>query len=229
MKPLMMMRTSGLSGPRFANHAGIPGLSKSAGNSFDESGSEESLGIAFVPDANHSNIILIFRDGPVTATDITCGWRYRINGGTLTAPNSGLIGGAGRREVTLVIPDTVVCSDELEIEFNPAGCDLAIDGTPMPELTLRPMINNVISPTPVIDIEPQHQVVTAPDPATFTVTATGADSYQWLENGVEMPGETSNSLIISPTDTGMSGNNYACNCINDCGATRSAIVFLTVN
>ena len=31
MKPLLMMRTRGLSGPAFANHHGIKGLSKSAG------------------------------------------------------------------------------------------------------------------------------------------------------------------------------------------------------
>lgn len=32
MKPLMLMRTRGLSGPRFANHAGSSLLSRSVGN-----------------------------------------------------------------------------------------------------------------------------------------------------------------------------------------------------
>jgi len=32
MKPIMMMRTSGLAGPAYAKHAGIKGLSKSTGN-----------------------------------------------------------------------------------------------------------------------------------------------------------------------------------------------------
>jgi len=33
MKPLLMHRTKGITGPRFAKHASIPGLSKSVGNS----------------------------------------------------------------------------------------------------------------------------------------------------------------------------------------------------
>ena len=37
MKPLLMMRTKGLTGPYFAHHTGISGLSKSAGNSLNGS------------------------------------------------------------------------------------------------------------------------------------------------------------------------------------------------
>ena len=44
MKPLLMMRTKGLTGPAFAKHAGkFSGLSKSAGNTI-------ALGSSVVPD-----------------------------------------------------------------------------------------------------------------------------------------------------------------------------------
>jgi hypothetical protein len=54
---------------------------------------------------------------------------------------------------------------------------------------------------PNITTHPTNQAVTAPDPATFTVTATGnpALTYRWRKDGTDINGATSNSYTLNPT------------------------------
>ena len=54
---------------------------------------------------------------------------------------------------------------------------------------------------PVIQASPQSTTVTVGQTAMFTVAATGTPlpSYQWLENGTPIPGQTSAAYITPPT------------------------------
>ncbi|HTL53629.1 MAG TPA: DNRLRE domain-containing protein, partial [Planctomycetota bacterium] len=55
---------------------------------------------------------------------------------------------------------------------------------------------------PVITSQPANQSVTEPATATFSVTATGATSYQWKRNGVDIGGATSASYTTGATSVG---------------------------
>lgn len=82
----------------------------------------------------------------------------------------------------------------------------------------------------VITSQPTNKTGCPGDNVSFTVTATGTDlNFQWQKGGVDLPGETSQSLIlngISDTDAG----NYKCVISSGCGASLSTnTVTLTVN
>jgi hypothetical protein len=83
-------------------------------------------------------------------------------------------------------------------------------------------------PAPVITQQPIAQSVTEPSAATFSVTATNANSYQWYENDVAMTGETAASLTIDPTSTGMTGNTYKVDVIGSSTVTSDSVT-LTVS
>jgi hypothetical protein len=67
--------------------------------------------------------------------------------------------------------------------------------------------------------QPVSQLVATGQPVTFFVTAVHSDvtatiSYQWLKNGIEMPGRTSSSFLLSTTTTDDS-EVYNCKIWND--------------
>lgn len=65
---------------------------------------------------------------------------------------------------------------------------------------------------------------------TFTVVASGTLplSYQWFKNGVEIPGQTESTLVLSNLTTADSGN-YSAKVSNQWGDAMSAVATLTVN
>ncbi len=82
---------------------------------------------------------------------------------------------------------------------------------------------------PVITMQPQNLSVSEGQPATFTVSSSGALplSYQWRKNGVDISGATSASYTINsvvPSDA----NTYSVYISNTFGNTTSEIVTLTV-
>jgi FG-GAP-like repeat/Regulator of chromosome condensation (RCC1) repeat/Immunoglobulin domain/Immunoglobulin I-set domain len=83
-------------------------------------------------------------------------------------------------------------------------------------------------PSPVITNQPQDVTVPDGSPALFTVGATGASlSYQWTDNGTNLPGATNSSLSIAPaefTDEGL----YAVIVSNPYGSMVSSNALLTV-
>jgi hypothetical protein len=91
----------------------------------------------------------------------------------------------------------------------------------------------VVDP-PVITVQPQPKSLCSGGSAVFTVTATGATSYQWQENGVNL----ANSAIYSGVNTatlsvasssGLSGKTYRVVVSNaGCSVTSNAAL-LTVN
>ncbi|MEO8331234.1 MAG: putative Ig domain-containing protein [Gallionella sp.] len=92
---------------------------------------------------------------------------------------------------------------------------------------------------PGISVQPTDTRVTAPDTASFSVTATGTSiSYQWqlcMDTSVtcltwsNIPGATSATYSTSATDTTMSGRRYRVGVSNSLGTLQSASVTLLVD
>ena len=82
---------------------------------------------------------------------------------------------------------------------------------------------------PVITVQPTSQTVTAPASASFSLTATGATSYQWYLGGSAVVGATAATYNTGATNTGETGSAVYCAVTNAYGTTNSNTVSLTVN
>ena len=84
---------------------------------------------------------------------------------------------------------------------------------------------------PSITTQPTNITVTAPNPATFTVAATGDPplSYQWQRNGTSIGGATSASYTLNPTSAQDQGATFAVVVSNPAGTVTSAAATLTVS
>jgi len=75
---------------------------------------------------------------------------------------------------------------------------------------------------PQIQTHPASQTVVFPEPATFTVAATGSGvRYQWQKNRVNIPGATAASYTTPATSLHDLGSAYRCVVSNARGVTRS--------
>jgi len=82
--------------------------------------------------------------------------------------------------------------------------------------------------SPAITAQPANQTVCAGSTATFSVTATGAVSYQWRKNGVNISGATASSYTIPAAVAGDAAS-YSVVVTNACGSVTSNAATLTVN
>lgn len=83
---------------------------------------------------------------------------------------------------------------------------------------------------PAITSHPADQLVTAGQPASFSVSATGTGlTYQWKKNGLNIAGATSSTYTLPLTVTADSGNLYTVGVTNSTGGSLSRIATLTVN
>lgn len=86
---------------------------------------------------------------------------------------------------------------------------------------------------PVIAEEVDDLLVSAGEPANFTVTATGSPvlEYRWEENGITLSGENDPTLTIPITSLDDDGNTYRCIVSNSEGldTSRAAILHVTNN
>jgi len=80
---------------------------------------------------------------------------------------------------------------------------------------------------PSITTHPQSLTVTHGDPASFSVVATGASTYQWRKNGASIGGATGASYSIASVTTNDSGG-YAVVASNTSGSVTSLTATLTV-
>ncbi len=82
---------------------------------------------------------------------------------------------------------------------------------------------------PIIVQLPQDQTIAEGSTAIFAVTATGTPplSYQWQHNGVALPGETTDRLVLGKVVPAQAGD-YTVTVTNLHGATSSAPATLTV-
>ncbi len=95
------------------------------------------------------------------------------------------------------------------------------------------IVNTQTTPSaPTIASQPSSQTVTVGNTATFTVTAggTGPFTYQWLLNGVAIPGATASSYTTPAVTATFNGNLYSVTINNASGASiTSSSATLTVN
>jgi sugar lactone lactonase YvrE len=82
--------------------------------------------------------------------------------------------------------------------------------------------------TPVITMQPAGLTVNAGASAVFTVTATGAASYQWQRNGQPISGATSASYTLSPATSANNGDSYTVVAANSGGSVQSSAAALRV-
>jgi hypothetical protein len=94
----------------------------------------------------------------------------------------------------------------------------------------------IVSPAneTIITVQPQDVSVTEPEPATFTVSATGDNlSYQWQQFAggawVDISGSTGTSLTLAPTGVVMTGLQVRVVVTGDGGVVESNIATLTIN
>src|ERR1700722_5583899 len=65
------------------------------------------------------------------------------------------------------------------------------------------------SRSPVIVRQPEDQMIRQGADATLAVKADNGNSYQWLRNGVAIPGQTKSSLNMTKVEIKDAGN-YSC-------------------
>jgi uncharacterized repeat protein (TIGR01451 family) len=84
---------------------------------------------------------------------------------------------------------------------------------------------------PSITTPPADATVTAPDGATFSVTAAGDPplGYQWWRNGMVIGGATGPSYTLTPTNVADSGSQFFVVVSNGGGSVTSPAATLTVN
>jgi beta-galactosidase len=84
---------------------------------------------------------------------------------------------------------------------------------------------------PAIATQPASQTVNIGSTATFTVTAAGTRpfTYQWLLDGVAIPGATSASYSTPTVDATYNGNLYSVTVSSATGSVTSAAALLTLN
>ncbi|MBI4661812.1 MAG: SBBP repeat-containing protein [Verrucomicrobia bacterium] len=82
---------------------------------------------------------------------------------------------------------------------------------------------------PTITIQPQSQAVKAGASVSFSVTAAGTPplSFQWRQNGENLPGATNSTLIINSAQA-MHAGTYAVAVSNSAGSVTSSNAVLTV-
>jgi glucose/arabinose dehydrogenase len=86
------------------------------------------------------------------------------------------------------------------------------------------------SEAPHITTQPSNVTVAQGQPASFTVSATGASplNYQWQRNGVDLAGENSATLNLASTQLSDNGATFVCVVSNGFGSVSSQPAQLTV-
>ncbi len=85
------------------------------------------------------------------------------------------------------------------------------------------------APTPAaIATPPKAQTISVGGSAVFSVTATGATSYQWKRNGTTISGATGATLVVRNA-TAASAGNYTVDAISSAGNATSAVATLTIS
>jgi sugar lactone lactonase YvrE len=83
-------------------------------------------------------------------------------------------------------------------------------------------------PPPTISQQPQATTVNAGQPATFSVTASGASTYQWQRNGQDIAGAGASSYTIAATGSQNNGDTYRVVVSNGAGSVTSDAAALRV-
>jgi pectate lyase len=108
---------------------------------------------------------------------------------------------------------------------NTANDILAIDNA---QVTFTAAAGNS---APAITTEPADLTVSAGETATFTAVASGnpAPTYQWRLDTVDLPGETSASLVLTNVQASQTGGGYSVVATNSVSSATSRTAVLTVS
>ena len=221
------------------NATGSPNISLSVnGGSLTASGTGNSDGILFYVGQSQAtgattsltitdHAIVDARNGGIKASDpnpndlsdqIVVGPGTGTSGGIVFDGKNGTVYG----EVTLQENLTIGEGETLTI---PEGSSLNASGKLTNEGTINVESGGSVSgnlsggttiTTPSISVQPTGQTVTAGNPATFAVTASDVQSYQWQQstdnggNWTDISDATSASYTINSTTISMSGYQYRC-------------------
>lgn len=94
----------------------------------------------------------------------------------------------------------------------------------------NPDVDPPPGPLPVITTHPVDISVTEGGSATFTVTATDAEAYRWVDGlGDTLPGDTTATLTLTNIPLTLSGATYKCVVRNGNGFATSQFAILTVS
>ena len=115
--------------------------------------------------------------------------------------------GAAQLDATASVPGTFVYSPAAGTVLSSASQTLSVTFTPTDTEDYNSATASVtlaVNEPLTIITQPQDQSVAPGQPATFTVTATGATpiGYQWQRHSVSIPGATSSSYTTPPTTAG---------------------------
>ncbi len=97
---------------------------------------------------------------------------------------------------------------------------------------IQPIPSTIPAPQPpAIIVQPVSVAVTAGQPATFSVTATGAATltFQWSQNGSHIPNATAATYTTPATTTSENGNTFSVTVTNALGSVPSNNATLTVD
>jgi hypothetical protein len=90
-------------------------------------------------------------------------------------------------------------------------------------------VSGILLVSPTISVQPLSQITQMGSQTTFTVVATGTEplAYQWQKDGLNVPGATSQTLVIGSTQAGDAGT-YTVTVSNLVGAVTSNAATLSV-
>lgn len=126
-----------------------------------------------------------------------------INGGQGTRTITWTAGALGSVMIGVAVQNASVCSSQSNVSIP-------------------------INLTTAITMQPQAQTVCVGQPATFAVSATGANlKYQWRKGTDNIAGATNNTFTIPPVTSADAGS-YSVVVTGDCGVVTSSAVSLTV-
>lgn len=178
-------------------------------------------------DADGDQAVLIFSEAVSysdadLALNMTLG---TVNGTYLSGDNSSIL---------VFSLDRVVKSNEsgtAAITIPVDGIEAVDDGEDVETMLAVSIVNqSVVAPvSPTITVQPQNQSVVDGSLATFSVVASGAASYQWEANGVDIGGATSHTYQVTGNVDTNNGTVFRCRCISsELGETLSDPATLTV-
>ncbi len=86
---------------------------------------------------------------------------------------------------------------------------------------------NVVGSAPAFTLQPMSQTIASGSTVVFNAAATGATSFKWQRNGVDIGGATSTTLVIGNATAGNAGT-YTAVATNSTGSTTSSSATLSV-
>jgi hypothetical protein len=156
--------------------------------------------------------------------DITYQWQVSTDGGT-TWSNV-----AGATQASYTTAPTTLADSGKRYRVVVTAAGISVNSSAV-QLTVTPAVV-----APAVTVQPAAQTATAPDAATFSVTASGTSpTYQWQRSTdggttfANIAGATAASYSTGATDVAMNGHQFRVVVSNGAGSVTSSAVALTVN